>query len=232
MQLYQKNEGYRYNSDTLLLYDFISFFKPKGKILDVGSGCGILGLLIKRDFLHVELSQIDIQEINCTLTRKNAQYNKLDSKVICEDIIKSNFESNFDFIISNPPFYHKGTQKSENKSLSISRHSDYLPFDDFAKKVSKILNFRGSFIFCYDAKQIDTLLACLLKYNLKVNDIKFIYPKQDKEASLVIIHAKKGSKSICKVLPPFYMYEKDGSLSLHVNKINQKSKTKSLIWED
>jgi len=88
MHLYQYENGYRYNSDSLLLYDFISSFSPKGNVLDVGSGSGILGLLVKRDFLHVELSQIDIQEANYILTCKNANHNKLDSKVICDDFSK------------------------------------------------------------------------------------------------------------------------------------------------
>jgi len=67
---------------------------------------------------------------------------------------------------------------------------------------------------------------------LKPNHIKFIHPKIEKDATLVLIHAKKGSKSICKVLPPFYMYDDDGELSIEVSKINQKSKTKSLKWEN
>ncbi len=62
MTFYQYKDGYRYNSDTVFLYNFISQEKLKGKLLDVGSGCGILGLLLKRDFSDIELYQIDIQE--------------------------------------------------------------------------------------------------------------------------------------------------------------------------
>lgn len=225
LYLYQYIDGYRYNSDSLLLYDFISDFSPKGKVLDVGSGSGILGLLVKRDFRDIELSQIDIQKEHYALTCKNADYNNLSSKTICASFIEHNFESNFDMVISNPPFYHKGTQKSENKSLEISRHSDSLPFEDFAKKVSLIIKERGSFVFCYDAKQIDTLMSTLLKYKLKVNDIRFVHTKKDKEATLVLIHAKKSSKTLCKIIPPLYMNSEE------VERIYNKTKTESLLWE-
>lgn len=113
MNLYQYDEGYRYNSDSLLLYDFISKLNPKGKLLDVGSGCGILGLLLKRDFPSLELTQIDIQEQNIVLTKKNALENSLDSKVLQGDFLHVDFEDRFDVIVSNPPFYDKGSKKAK-----------------------------------------------------------------------------------------------------------------------
>lgn len=174
-----------------MLYDFISKLQPSGNVLDVGSGSGILGLLLKRDFFLISLTQIEVQERHKLLTVKSAEYNKLESEVICADIREYKFDKKFDFIVSNPPFYHKGTQKSENDSLKISRHSDSLPFEELTKAVSSSLKPRGSFIFCYDAKQVDTLLPILLKYKLKVNSMRFVYSNEDNDASLVLIYAKK-----------------------------------------
>lgn len=231
MQLFQYQDGYRYNSDSLLLYDFICSFNPKGNVLDIGSGSGILGLLVKRDFSAINLSQIEIQESHYALTCKNSEHNKIDSHIICDDFLNYKFTSSFDFIISNPPFYHSGAQKSENESLKISKHSDSLPFDSFVKKVASLLEFRGSFVFCYDAKQIDSLIAILLKFNLKPNTIKFVHTKKGKDASIVLIHAKKGSKSLCNVLAPLTMYDENESLVEEVVHIYEKSKTESLIWQ-
>lgn len=231
MQLFQYENGYRYNSDSLLLYDFICSFNPKGNVLDIGSGSGVLGLLIKRDCPTINLEQIEVQESHYALTCKNAQHNMIDSNVICADFLNYRFISSFDFIISNPPFYHSGAQKSENESLKISRHSDALPLESFLKKVASLLEFRGSFIFCYDAKQIDILIASLLKFNLKPNNIKFIHTKRGKDASIVLIHAKKGSKSLCNVLAPLVIYDENGNLVQEVVDIYEKSKTESLVWQ-
>ncbi|WP_024954597.1 tRNA1(Val) (adenine(37)-N6)-methyltransferase [Sulfurospirillum arcachonense] len=226
LYLFQYKEGYRYNSDSLLLYDFIIKLKPNGSVLDVGSGSGILGLLIKRDFPHIELSQIDVQDTHVSLTSKSAQHNSLDTEVFLGDIRTHAFDKKFDMIISNPPFYHTGTQKSENESLKISRHSDALPFEELVKAVSSNLKPRGAFVFCYDAKQIDTLMAILFQSKFKVNDLRFVHTKETNDASLVLIHAKKSSKSLCKILPPLYMGSKE------VKSIYDKSKTKSILWEN
>lgn len=199
MNLFQPDKGYRYNSDTLLLYDFISTFTPKGEVLDVGCGCGILGLLLKRDFPSLKMHLLDIQEQNCTIACANAEQNGIEiASVICHDFLSIRFECKFDMIVSNPPFYHKGGVKNEDTSLFLSRHSSALPFDAFAKKVTKTLSNRGYFCFCYDAKQLDHLMAALLDNGLNVEDICFVYPKEEKEASLVLIRARKNSKSLCK----------------------------------
>ncbi len=229
--LFQMDSGYRYNSDSLLLYDFISSFKPKGKLLDVGCGCGILGLLLKRDFPALDVCLLDIQEQNCTLTRANAQQNELTCKAIeCGDFLEISFEQKFDFIISNPPFYHGGSVKSEEPSLSISRHNSALPLEKFAKKVTKTLSNRGYFIFCYDAKQLDIIAHALIENGLKIEDVLLVHVKEDKEASLVLIRARKSSKSLCKIHPPLFMYQND-MISPKVQAIYDKSQTKSLAWK-
>lgn len=227
MYLAQYDEGYRYNSDTLLLYDFIASFNPKGVLLDVGCGCGILGLLLKRDFPQLQLHMIDIQEEHCTLAEHNAQLNAIAlSSLTCKDFTQSSFEQKFDFIVSNPPFYHSGVVKSPNASLSISRHSSYLPFAKLALKASKSLSNRGYFCFCYDAKQLDSLMKELLHVKLNVEDICFVHPKYDKDASLVLIRARKNSKSLCKIHPPIFIYENE-TFSSRVQAIFAQSQTLS-----
>ncbi len=207
MILQQFTKGYRYNSDTIFLYNFILKQKVKGSVLDVGSGCGILGLLIKRDFTDIKLSQIEIQDIYAELSSKNAKNNGIDSDVIKGDFLAHDFVDQYDFIISNPPFYHSGSLKSDSDSLYLSRHSSALRFDKFAQKVYKILKPKGSFIFCYDAKQIDFISRTLLEARFKINKIQFVHVNLQKSASLVMIFAKRESKSLCNVLPPLVLYE-------------------------
>ena len=230
MNLFQPKRGYRYNSDTLLLYDFISSFKPKGNVLDVGCGCGILGLLLKRDFPALHVSLLDIQFHHCEIARANAIANKLEiTSFTCKDFLEASFEHKWDMIVSNPPFYHKGGVKNEDEALFLSRHSSALPFEAFAQKVSKTLSNRGYFCFCYDAKQLDHLMTALLGNGLNVEDLCFVYPKEEKEASLVMIRARKNSKTLCKIHPPLFIY-KGEQISPRVHAIFERSSTKSLEW--
>lgn len=231
MVLFQLDDGYRYNSDTLLLYDFIASLKPKGRVLDVGCGCGILGLLLKRDFPSLQLHLIDLQTQNCTLSIENAKQNDIElEETLNGNFLETKFEYKFDCIVSNPPFYHKGTVKSEDDSLSKSRHSSHLPFEKFAQKVTKTLTNQGYFFFCYDAKQFDLVAHALVENGLKIEDVRFVHVKEDKEASLVLVRSRKSSKTLCKIHPPLFVYQ-DNEFSPKVQAIFDKSQTKSVAWK-
>jgi len=206
--IYQPLEGYCYNSDTIFLYDFIKKFKIRGDVLDIGSGSGILGLMVARDF-KVNLTAVEKQEFMANYTKINAKANKIDIDVKIGDFQKVDFEKKFDFLISNPPFYHENVLRSKEKKIDISRFSKYLSFEDILKKANKILKPKGSFIFCYDAKQIQRLINLLTQYKFNIEAIRFVHPKIEKEANLVLFFVKKSSKSLTKIIPPLIVF-KDG----------------------
>ncbi|CAA6806640.1 MAG: tRNA (adenine37-N(6))-methyltransferase TrmN6 (EC [uncultured Campylobacterales bacterium] len=199
MVFYQKKDGYCYNSDTLFLYDFISSFNPQNNLLDIGSGCGILGLLLKNKF-NINLDQIDIQEENINLNKKNANINNLESNIYFNDFSKYKTSIKYDFIVSNPPYYESSI-KSQNSHLAISRYNEYLNLEDLIKHSNTLLKPSGEFIFCYDARLFDKVVNVLTKYKLNICDIKFVHPTSEKKAKLVLIRSKKSSHSIMNVHP-------------------------------
>jgi len=223
--LYQPENGYCYNSDTMFLYDFISKFNVKGSVLEVGGGCGVLGLLIKRDFPKINLTIIEKQKVMYDFILKNRKVNNLEVDVINADFLEFEFKKKFDFIISNPPFY-RGTLKSENEIKKIARYEEYLPMEKFFKKVNSLLTERGEFIFCYDAKRIDDIIKTLPK-PLKITDLRFMYPRIKKNATLVLIRAKRHAKSMVTVHPPLIGFEGD-NYSKEANEIYKKANTKSI----
>ncbi|MDR1285762.1 MAG: methyltransferase [Campylobacteraceae bacterium] len=230
MNLYQYKKGYRYTSDAMLLYDFARFFRPKGSVLDVGCGCGILGLLLKRDFPSINLSAIDIQEEHVSLTLKNVQKNALNANVILGDFAKYEFGEKFDFIVSNPPFYHELTKKSEDERLKISRYANLLPLKEFLLKSAFLMKPKGFLVFCYDSKQIEDIILQSSAAKLKICDFRFVYPKKDRESSLVLIGARKESKAFAKIHSPFFMFEED-AYSKEAKEIFKIADTRSLDWE-
>jgi tRNA1(Val) A37 N6-methylase TrmN6 len=231
MDFYQYPKGYRYNSDSLVLYDFIARLSLKGKVLDVGSGCGILGLLLKRDFPKIELTQIEVQKHHYELNKKNIQVNGLEAELLNENFLHVNFLKKFDFIVSNPPFYDLGSKKSENKTLHVSRHAENLPLEEFISKVSSSLTPRGSFLFCYDAKALPKIVNCLLSHKLTINQMRFVHAKQDKDSHLILIYAKKSSKSLLKVLPPLILHDETGNFTQEIQSIYKKADTMSYSWQ-
>jgi len=174
MLLYQPESGYCYNSDSILLYDFIDSFNPKGKLLDVGAGCGIIGLLVARDNPKVELEAVEKQEEFVFYANTNARVNNIDYKLYNGNFLELNENSKYDYIISNPPFYHNGANMSKNEMLVNARYNINLPLKDFFKKVSRVLKPKSHFIFCYDASQFGLICAELDRVKLRVVDVVFV----------------------------------------------------------
>ena len=225
MTLYQPKNGYCYNTDTFLLYDFISKFNLKGDVLEVGGGCGVLGLLLKRDFEKINLTIIEKQKIMSEFIEKNKKENNLEAEVINGDFLEYDFNKRFDFIVSNPPFYN-GTLKSENEIIKIARYEEFLPMKEFFRKVNSLLKERGEFIFCYDAKRIDDIILNMPK-PLKITDLRFFYPRIEKKASLVLVRAKRHSKSSITIHPPFIGFEGE-NYSKEASEMYKKANTKSV----
>jgi tRNA1Val (adenine37-N6)-methyltransferase len=227
MLLYQPQVGYCYNSDSIFLYDFISSFKPRGKMLDVGAGCGVVGLLVARDHPKVRLEAVEKQAAFVEYATTNARVNKIEYTIHQCDFLELDEVQKYDYIISNPPFYHEGASRSENEMLYNARYNVNLPLEGFFKKISRLLKPNSHFIFCYDASQFFLICAALEKVKLRVVDVRFVHPKIQRGASLVMLHVRNGSKSLMKVLPPLISFEGD-DFSPEVQEIYKKAATQSI----
>lgn len=237
MKLFQLKDGYRYNSDSLFLWDFARkncSFKASQSLLDVGCGCGILGLLLVRDF-NCTLSCIDIQPQNCELAQINAQANDIKASIICADFFKDwesgnsagnskensagnsagNFgipSQNFERIICNPPFYDFGGE-NKNAHKNTSRNASSFDISAFASKCSKLLAPKGELVLCYDARLVDRLLQALLEVGLKPIKLAFLHSKPSKPANIVLVVAKKGAKSPLCVFGSLFACNESGTHS-------------------
>ncbi|MGB9801896.1 MAG: tRNA1(Val) (adenine(37)-N6)-methyltransferase [Arcobacter sp.] len=215
MLLYQPQDGYCYNSDTHFLHHFINtnlkiFKNIKGELLDIGSGSGILGLLVARDNPRLNLNQCEVQDKFQELTKINSKNNKIESKIFKGKYQDISFDKTFDICVSNPPFYHTNVVKTENENIKIARYNDSMPLVDFISKTSKVLNQNGKFFFCYDVKQLNDIMHLLNEYKLNIESMQFVHPKLGKDATLVLIYARKNSKSLMRILSPLIVFdEKD-----------------------
>ena len=239
MKLFQLKDGYRYNSDSLFLWDFARkncSFKASQSLLDVGCGCGILGLLLARDF-NCALSCIDIQPQNCKLAQINAQANDIKASIICADFFKDWESGNsvensagnsagnfgipsqscqrnqiFERIICNPPFYDFGGE-NKNAHKNTSRNASSFDISAFASKCSKLLAPKGELVLCYDARLVDRLLQALLQAGLKPIKLAFLHSKPSKPANVVLVVAKKGAKSPLCVFGSLFACNESGTHS-------------------
>jgi len=222
LKIFQPSDGFRYNSDSLLLYDFAAACLPQGDILDIGCGSGIVGLLLARDF-KVNLFGIDKQSqmIECSI--KNAAENSIDAEFVCMEIEQFKSDKKFAMVVSNPPFYPSLGTKSENESKNIARYEENMPFSLLAKKTNSHMHNRGSFVFCYNAGALQELMSELKESRFYVSRIQFVHPDIKKEARLVLIEAHKYKKGIMKILPPLFMDDEE-----YLRDLKNRAKTVSM----
>ena len=170
MQIYQPKEGYCYNSDTLFLYDFVlKSLKPKKQVLEVGSGSGVLGLLCARE-VEMNLAMIEKNPKMLELCQHNLRVNKIRANLIGGDFLEYDFlDLKFDYILSNPPFYHNGVIRSKNSDICLARYEENLPFSAMVKKINTLLNRKGNLFFAMIAGKVLRFLVYYL--NLKLDPL-------------------------------------------------------------
>ncbi len=206
MILYQPPDGYRYNSDSIFLYDFIARFSPKGRVLDVGCGVGILGALIARDW-PVQMHLIDKQPEMIAYAKRNGTINGLAMETHTIDFADYAPSEPFEMIVSNPPFYDPAVTQSTHTHLNAARYAHHLPLQELIGGVKRLLRPRGYFLFVYDAKQIDAVLGQLSEAHLNPEAIRFVHPKADRDAKVAFVAARSQSRSMLKVWPPLIVFD-------------------------
>ncbi|OUR71803.1 methyltransferase, partial [Arcobacter sp. 31_11_sub10_T18] len=164
------------------------------------------------------------------LTNLNSKNNQIKNNIYTEDFNDCKFDKTFDYCVSNPPFYHGSVVKSMNENIKIARYNDSLPLETFIKKTYNILSRNGKFFFCYDVKQINDIIYMLNKYRFNIEAMQFVYPSINKDATLILVYARKNSKSMTKVLPPLIVFENE-NFTKKVEEIYKKTSTHSIKVE-
>jgi tRNA1(Val) A37 N6-methylase TrmN6 len=204
--LYQSPNGYCFNSDSIFLFKFATMLNIKGEVLDIGCGVGVLTVLLSKRF-KANFSAVEKQKEMYLYAQKNFEINSIEVDLQNIDFQDYSSLKKFDFIVSNPPFYKVDKNQSKNSSINIARYEHHLPLELLIKKSSSLINPRGYIIICYDAWQSDSLINELKNNKFQPEFIQYVHPKSNKEANLIMVAARKGSKARCKILPPLITFD-------------------------
>ena len=212
LNLRQSSEGYRYSIDAFLLADFCLALKGV-KILELGSGCGIISILLAKSCPYCEIVGIEIQADLIELAEQNLLSNKLSSSIrfIQGDIrqIPSHFsDAPFDVIVTNPPYHKVGSGRvNPHPGRASARHEITGSLTDFIQAGVHILRTKGYFYMIYTANRLPELIHSLVQNELEPKVIKFIHPRKNSEANLVLIKTVKKGRPGLRILPPIFIYK-------------------------
>jgi tRNA1Val (adenine37-N6)-methyltransferase len=161
---------------------------PSGNVLDVGSGSGLISLMIAQRNTNAEVDAIDIDESAYLQTVENIKRSKWNSRIKAYQSSFQLFSSNkkYELIISNPPFFINAT-KSTNNAKNLARHTDELPFTDFIDKVKKLLAKEGILSLILPVQESLFFTDIALKNNLYLNRKCWVKPNYEKEVKRVLL---------------------------------------------
>lgn len=219
----QHVSGYRFSIDPILLAHFVQPGKEE-RILDLGAGCGVLGLILLyrgRDCIS-SLTALELQEGLAQLVHDNIRLNQFQEQmgVVQGDLrnLSQYFEAeSFSTVVCNPPFYPAGSGRaSRNKESEIARHQVACTLAEILAAAAMAVKNRGKVYLVYPVESLGTLLALLPQHCLTAKRMQLIYsyPDSAMEARLVLLEAVKNGGEGMKVLPPLYIYDQqDGAYS-------------------
>ncbi len=222
--IYQPTDGFRFGVDAVLLSHFANV-KPKEKVLDMGTGTGIIPILLAALTKGEHFTGLEIQKKSVEIARCSVSYNKLEDRIdIVEGDIKNASEifgrEYFNVVVSNPPYMisQHGLRNRED-SKYIARHEVLCNLEDIAREASGVLKTRGRMYMIHRPFRLAEIIVTFAKYNLEVKKIRFVHSYVDKEPLMVMIEAVKYANSGVTIEKPLIIYERKGEYTDEIKEI-------------
>ncbi|WP_296664200.1 MULTISPECIES: tRNA1(Val) (adenine(37)-N6)-methyltransferase [unclassified Treponema] len=224
LKLIQGKKEFRFGIDAVLLSDF-AHTKGKCKVCDLGTGTGIIPLLMSEKNPKANFECIEIQKESADMASRSVEMNNLQEKikVFCTDI-KEPFEvlqkNSFDAVVSNPPYIEVSNgNTNKDDPLSIARHEIFCTLEDVIKTASALLKSHGKFFLIHKSFRLPQIFSLLEKYKLAPKRMKLVFPNKEKEASMVLLESEKCAKPYLKIESPITIYGDDGKYTNQIEKI-------------
>ena len=221
LQIIQKTDGFCFGMDAVLLSGFAAV-KPGERVLDLGTGTGIIPLLLSAKTEGEHFSALEIQDEIARMAERSVKLNHLENKIeIVHGDIKEASRifgaASFDVVTTNPPYMtaqHGLTNLYEAKT--IARHEVLCNLEDIIRESARTLKAGGRFYMVHRPFRLAEILTAMCEAKLEPKRMRLVYPYVDKEPNMVLIEGIRGAKSRMTVEPPLIVYEKDGSYTREI----------------
>ncbi len=228
LKIVQDKDGFCFGIDSVLLSDFAKEIRSKSIVLDLGTGNGVLGILLCGKTNLSKIYGVEIQEDIATIAQKSINLNKLNNRFeIINDNIK-NLNSYFkndsiDAIISNPPYKKDNSGlKNESQKKLIARHEITANLEDFISVSAKLLKSNGSLYMVHRPERLADLFYLLKKYKLEPKKLRFVQSFTNSKPKFFLIKATKNANSFLNIEQPLIIYNSDGNYTDEILKIYNK----------
>lgn len=228
LKIIQNQKGFCFGIDAVLLSYFAKNIKKDSKVLDLGTGTGIISILLCGKTNLSKIIGVEVQQEVADMAKRSSKLNNLEDKfeIINENIINLDkiYENNsFDAIVTNPPYKKENTGiLNDEKKKLISRHEILAKLEDFIKISNKLLKDKGEFYMVHRPERLVDIMAYMRQYKIEPKEIRFVCSHNNEMPKLVLIKGVKNAKSFLKIKENLNIYDKDGNYTEEILKIYNK----------
>ncbi len=224
IKILQKKRGYRFSVDSILLAHFVRL-KEGQKIVDLGTGSGIIPIILATKMESTEIWGVEIQQDLAEMAKRNIEINHLQRRV---HIVKGDARKladrmkseEFDIVLTNPPYRKiRSGRLNLQREKAIARHEIRGSLPDMAKVAFRLLRPKGSFYLVYPAGRLVDLITFLRESRLEPKELRLVHPNGEKGAKLILLEAIKGGAPALKIQPPLFIHDSNGQYSEEMRSI-------------
>ena len=229
LKIIQNKDGFCFGVDSVLLSDYAKKIKKNAKVIDIGTGTGIISILLCKKTELSKIYGIEIQTEVAEMASRSAILNNLQDKF---EVINTNIKDifdvfephKFDAIVTNPPYKKVNTGvKSVDRKQLISRHEVECTLEDIIEKSSKLLKDLGEFYMVHRAERLVDIMCLLRKYKLEPKNIRFVHSKAEDKPELILVRAVRSAKEFLKIDKPLVIYKENGEYTDEILEIYDKN---------
>ncbi|WP_047999900.1 tRNA1(Val) (adenine(37)-N6)-methyltransferase [Lactiplantibacillus herbarum] len=225
IQIIQSSQVFAFSLDAVLLGDFAQVSKASScQIVDLCAGNGVVGLFVS-ERTQGHITAVELQPRLADMAQRSVELNQLTARmtVLNEDLLTVTnhvAKDSIDTVLCNPPYFKDQPQsvKNPNPHLAIARHEISANLDQIMGVTSDLLKTNGKAYFVHRPERLDDLFATMKQHRLAPKRIRFVHPKADREANMVLIEMiKDGKANGVRIQPPVVVYQADGSYGEEVH---------------
>ena len=215
LRIIQNDEKFCFGMDAVLLSGYARV-KPGERVLDLGTGTGIIPILLSAKTQAEHITALEIQEESADMARRSVALNQLQEKIeiVTGDIKEASAlfgKARFDVVTSNPPYMNdQHGLKNPDLPKAIARHEVLCSLEDVVREAAAVLKPNGRFYMVHRPFRLAEIFAVLQKYKLEPKGMRLVHPFEDKEPNMVLLECLKGGKSMIKIAPPLVVYREPG----------------------
>ena len=219
LKLIQKPEAFCYGVDAVVLADFAcSAFPRFRKCVDLGTGTGVIPLIMSHKNKNAEFRGIDVQEGFVDMAGRSCLLNGLEHRISFHhgDVSKPDDDvfpaGSADMVVCNPPYFSRGGAiPGDNREKFIARHEASATVEDFIKTAAKLLEKKGHFCMVHRPSRLVDIFCCCRRHGLEPKDMRMVAPRQGRAPNIVLVHCVKGGGKELKLHNELYVYAADGA---------------------